>query len=76
MILQKLNGDLQDLCHSGWSQHKVYIKIMDCFYEIKGIVKCTTGNEDERDKIFFAIDTKTIGKNRVENGEEKGNNEN
>ncbi len=62
MTLQKITGDAQDLCHCGWSEHKIYVKIMDCFYEVTGIVKCYAGNESEQDKVFFAIDTKPVGK--------------
>lgn len=58
MILRELTTRLQTLCHDGWSEHEVGIKVLDSFYKVGEVLKVTVGsNDDETDKIFFVIDT-------------------
>jgi hypothetical protein len=58
MTLRELTTRLQTLCHDGWSEHEVGIKVLDSFYKVGEVLKVTVGsNDDETDKIFFVIDT-------------------
>ena len=63
MTIQKLTGDLQNLCHSGFSQYEVRIKILDAYYDIGDIKLEVSGKHG----------VVTIG---GEFGKEKSDNEN
>lgn len=60
MILGELTTRLQTLCHDGWAEHPVGIKVLNALYDIGDVLKVTVGNdedEDEDKKIYFVIDT-------------------
>ena len=47
MILQKLTGDLQNICHEGDADKDIYIQILDAYYKVGDIQKVQTGNDEE-----------------------------
>lgn len=58
MTLGELTTRLQTLCHDGWTNHTVGVKVLDAHYNIGEVLKVTIGNdEDEDKKIYFVIDT-------------------
>ena len=67
MIIQKLNGELQNIAHSGHAQDFIYIKILDAYYKIGGIEKVIT-RFDDNERVSFVI------KAEVGSGEKKGDN--
>jgi len=56
MTLGELTTRLQTLCHDGWTNHTVGIKVLDAHYDIGEVLKVSVGN-DEHEKIYFVIDT-------------------
>lgn len=53
ITLQELNGDLQNLCHEGWSNSNIVVKVLDGFYKIKELKQYETPNGNRH----FIIDT-------------------
>lgn len=58
MIIQKLTGDLQNICHSGESEKDILIRVLDSFYKVGDIQRVDVG-----DKTYYAIKAEPMGVN-------------
>ena len=56
MIIQKLTDKLQNIGHSGHSQDKVYVRVLDSYYKV-GDVECVVIG----DKTVYAIKAEPMG---------------
>ena len=53
MTLRELTTRLQTLCHDGWAEKTVGIKVLDAYYSIDDVQKISVGSEE----AYFVIDT-------------------
>lgn len=56
MKLGELTTRLQTLCHDGWAEHEIGIKVLDAHYKTGDVLKVTIGDDDS-ERIYFVIDT-------------------
>lgn len=56
MTLGELTTRLQTLCHDGWAEHEVCIKVLDAHYKTGDVLKVTVGDNNS-ERIYFVIDT-------------------
>jgi len=54
ITLGELTTRLQTLCHDGWANHPVGVKVLDAHYNISDVLKVSVGKNEE---IYFVIDT-------------------
>ena len=56
MTIQKLTGDLQNICHSGESEKDIFIRVLDSFYKVGDVESVVIG-----DKTVYAIKAEPMG---------------